>query len=212
MKLSNKVSMAVIAVISFTLVFASMGFSDVIVLFDEDEAGEAGNGNFSGLFVSHDAGSTVTVTDNDAIAGDVSAFCTPSQSYNPSMSGWTYSIDDYPYITFAWRKEGGTGIMLQLAFNNNWAYRYYSGVNVTNWEGIQLEDDIPEEWIVYTRNLVDDFVGGWNLTGVALTPWDGEGGYYDHILIHSEEDEGEIGQLAVESDGKLATTWAGLKK
>ena len=212
--MSSKVSMAIIAVVSlvsFTLMFASMSFSDVVVLFDEDEKDEAGNGDFSGLFTSHDAGSAVTIVDNDAIAGDVSAFCTPPQSYNHAMPGWGYSVDDYPYITFAWRKDGGTGIMIQFAHDSSWAYRYFSGENVTGWDGIQLENDIPEEWVVYTRNWVDDFGGGWNLTGLALTPWNGEGGYYDHILIHSEEDEGKIYQ-AVESDGKLATTWAGLKK
>ena len=51
--------------------------------------------------------------------------------------------------------------MIQLAFDNNWAYRYYSGVNVTNWEGIQLEADIPADWMVYTKDLTKDFA--WRL-------------------------------------------------
>ena len=199
--------------IGFTMLCTSV-YADVAVLFDEDEKDEGGNGNFAGLFGSHDAGSTVTITDDDSISGKVSAFCTPSQSYNNVMSGWSYPIDkgDYQYITFAWKKNGGTGIMIQLAFDSAWAYRYFSGVNVTNWPGIQLENDIPEDWIVYTQDLVSDFGGGWNLTGLALTPWDGEGGYYDHILLHTEEGEGKIANFSVESSGKLATKWAEIKQ
>ena len=197
--------------IAFTMMFTSVSFSKVVVLFDENENTEAGNGNFPGLFVSHDAGSTVTIR-NEAISGEVSVFCTPSQSYNNAIAGWSYSIDEYQYITFAWKKDGGTGIMIQLAHDTAWAYRYFSGVNVTDWEGIQLEPKIPAEWIVYTRNLRTDFGGGWNLTGVALTPWDGAGGYYDHILLHTEEDEGKITQYDVEPKGKIATVWGKIKK
>lgn len=193
------------------LLTCTISFSEVIVLFDEDEDTEAGNGDFVGVFGSHDAGSTVEVTEDEAISGDVSAFCTPSQSYNNAIGGWNYSIDDYPYLTFAWKKSGGTGIMIQLAHDSAWAYRYYSGVNVTGWAGIQLEEEIPEDWIVYTRNLKEDFAGGWNLTGLALTPWNGDGGYYDHILLHTEEDEGQISQ-AIEQQGKLTTVWAKLKQ
>lgn len=208
----KKVCFLLATLLTFSVLSLSC-FGEVIVLFDEDENDEAGNGNFAALFGSHDAGSTVTITEDDSISGDVSAFCTPQQSYNNVMAGWSYSIDDYPYLTFAWKKNGGRTIMLQLAHDSAWAYRYWSGpVNGPTWEGLQLEDTIPEDWMVYTVNLVEDFGGGWNLTGLAFTPWDGEGGYYDHILLHSEEDEGRINQFAVEAEGKLSTTWAEIKK
>ena len=198
-------------VFSTMLTFASFG--DVVILFDEDAKDEACKGNFVSAFVSHDAGSTVTVTKDSVIAGKVSAFCTPSQSYNPNIAGWGFPVNDYPYMTFAWRKDGGTGIMIQMAYNGTWAYRYYSGVNVTNWPGIQLEKEIPEDWILYTRDLTKDFARGWNLTGLALTPWDGKGGYYDHIMLHSKPDEGKIaGAKAVEASRKLTTAWARIKQ
>lgn len=210
--MKNKMSIAILILFSFTMLFASMGFGDVVVIFDEDEKDEAGNGDFAGLFTSHDAASTVIITDDDFITGKSSAFCTPSQSYNPNMAGFSYSVDDYPYISFSWRKDGGDFIMLQLAHDGAWAYRYWTGpTNLPGWEGIQVQEDGPEEWTSYTFNLVDDFGGGWNLTGLAFTPWDGEGGYYDHILLHSEEDEGII-DFAVEAQGKLITTWAELKQ
>jgi len=211
--MSRLVGLALLII--FTILCTSV-YADVAVLFDEDEKDEAGKGNFAALFGSHDAGSTVTITNDDSISGKVSAFCTPSQSYNNVMNGWSYPINegDYQYITFAWKKNGGTGIMIQLAFDSAWAYRYFSGVNVTDWPGIQLENEIPEKWMVYTLDLVNDFGGGWNLTGMALTPWDGEGGYYDHILLHTDEEEGEGGipRFSVESSGKLATKWAEIKQ
>ncbi len=192
-------------------VFASVGVSKVIVIFDEDEKTEAGAGDFAGLFTSHDAGSTVEITDEEAISGKVSAYCTVSQSYNNAMAGWSYSVDDYPFISFAWKKVGGTAIMIQFAHDNAWAYRYVDVKDLPGWGSIVLSKDFPDDWVVYTRNMVDDFGGGWKLTGLALTPFDGEGGYYDHIIIHSEENEGQIGPYAIQSQGKLATIWGGLK-
>lgn len=190
------------------LILSSVVFADMVVLFDENDSSEAGAGDFPGIFGSHDAGSVVEISSTQSFMGDVSVSCTPSQSYNNAVSGWEYSIDEYPYLTFAWKKEGGTGIMIQFAHDSAWAYRYYSGENVTGWEGIQLEEDIPTEWTVYTRNLVEDFGEGWNLTGIALTPWNGDAGYYDYLILHSEPDE----PTAVTTQDKLAVTWAQIKK
>lgn len=207
-----KLKSIALMVIMFSTMLTFASFAEIVIIFDEDAKNEAGNGNFVSAFVSHDAGSTVTVVNDTFISGKVSAFCTPSQSYNPNIAGWGFSVNEYPYITFAWKKDGGTGIMIQLAYNGTWAYRYYSGVNVTNWPGIQLEKDIPKDWILYTRDLTEDFAKGWNLTGLALTPWDGKGGYYDLIMMHSEPDEGKKAVAkAVEARRKLTTAWAKIK-
>lgn len=189
------------------LIACPLAFADQVVLFDENKASEAGAGDFPGIFVSHDAESVVETSTAEHFTGSMSILCTPSQSYNPSAPGWSYPIDDYPYLTFAWKKDGGTGIMLQLAFDNNWAYRYFSGVNVTDWEGIQLEEEIPQDWMMYTRDLTADFAGGWNLTGMALTPWDGVAGYYDSMILHSDPES----PMAVAPEEKLTTTWGQLK-
>ncbi|MBD3184749.1 hypothetical protein GF312_20880 [Candidatus Poribacteria bacterium] len=189
------------------LVICPMAFADMVVLFDENTASEAGGGDFPALFPNHDADSVVEISETESFAGSVSVLATPSQSYNNIIEGWEFPVDDYPYLTFAWKKDGGTGIMVQFAFDTTWAYRYYSGVNVTDWPGIQLEDTIPEDWMMYTRNLVDDFGGGWNLTGIALTPWDGEAGYYDFMILHSDPEP----PTAVEAEDKLTTTWGKMK-
>lgn len=180
----------------------------MVVLFDEDTTSEAGAGDFSALFTSHDAGSSVTVTSDTAYMGSVSVVVTPSQSYNNAMAGWDYSIDEYPYLTWAWKKDGGEGIMIQLAHDTAWAYRYVDVVDTPGWGSIVLRDELSTEWTLNTRNLVDDFGGGWALTGMAFTPYDGDAAYYDLIVLHSEPNE----VVAVEPAGKLAATWADLKQ
>lgn len=190
------------------LILSSVAFSAMVVILDENTATEASAGQFVEGFISHDAGSVVAMATNEKFAGSSSVSCTPSQSYNPNMTGWGFPIDDTPYMTFAWKKDGGTGIMIQMAYDGTWAYRYFSGVNVTNWPGIQLEEDIPAQWTMYTRNLVDDFAAGWNLTGLALTPWDGVAGYYDFIILHSDPNPPVT---AVFAKDKVIKTWALIK-
>lgn len=198
---------SIIAIFVAMLLIAPMTFAKVIVLFDENAAAEASKGKMVEGFISHDAGSTVTIA-NQGFTGKSSLLITPSQSYNPDL-GWNFPINDTPFLTFAWKKDGGTGIMIQLAYNKTWAYRYFSGVNVTNWPGIQLEKDIPKDWKVYTKDLTKDFAKDWNLTGLAFTPWDGVGGYYDYMILSTTEAEGKT---AVESAHKLATTWGSMKR
>lgn len=178
---------SIIAIIVAMLIMAPVAFGKVIVLFDENAASEANAGDFAGLFTSHDADSVVEISSAEKYTGSVSAFCSPSQSYNNVMEGWAFPIDETPYLTMAWKKDGGAIIMIQMAWDNNWAYRYYDGDNSEGvgptWEGIMVEDTIPEDWRMFTRNLTEDFAAGWNLTGLAFTPWDGNGGYYDHIVL-----------------------------
>lgn len=196
------------AIIAISLIIACpLAFGAKIVLFDENDPSEASGGDFAGLFGSHDAGSTVEITESEAYMGSVSAVCTPQQSYNNVMEGWSYSIDEYPYLTFAWKKDGGETIMLQLAHDEAWAYRYFSGpVNGPTWESLQLMDTIPTDWMVHTVDLVADFGGGWNLTGLAFTPWDGDG-YYDYMVLHSDPEP----PSPVEPASKLSTAWGNIK-
>jgi len=205
-----------ILVVVFALTLVSAGFAEVIVLFDEDAKDEGGKGAFAPLFGSHDNGSSITITNDESVSGKVSTFCTPTQSYNNVMSGWSYPIGDTPYLTFAWKKDGGKIIMLQLAHDTAWAYRYYDGDNSAGvgptWEGIQLDNEIPKDWVVYTRDLTKDFAQAWNLTGLAFTPWDGVGGYYDFLVLHSKENEVHISGKAVETEGKISTVWGKIKQ
>jgi len=204
-------------------------FADVKVLFDEDAATEAGAGDFAALFISHDAPSEVTVVTTDPYKGSKCVFVTPSQSYNPNMTDWNFAIKEQPvageyrYITFAWKSDGGQGVMIQFTDNGAWGStttpcveppapgtrRYIGGTNVTGWTGICVSADIPAQWTVVSRDLFADF-GEFVLTGMALTPFDdgGNGDYYDAMMISSDP----FDATAVESAGKLATTWGDMKR
>ncbi len=206
-------------------------FAEVMVLFDEDADTEAGNGKFTSLFVSHDAGSVVEVTEDQVFAGSVSVFATPAQSYNNNMAGWSFPIrenpgnGEYRYIFFAWKANGGSGVMIQFPDNGGWGAvtkacidppaigtrRYIAGTNVTGWSGVCVADDIPEEWTVVQRDLFADF-GEFVMTGMALTPFSdgGDGDYYDAIMLASDENEFP-NLLAVSADAKVAITWGDLK-
>lgn len=206
--------------------FCASASADTVVLFDENAASEAGKGDFPALFVSHDAGSTVTVTEDDAYVGKVSVFATPDQSYNNQMTGWSFPIrenpgaGEYRYIAFAWKSDGGTGIMIQFPDNGGWGAvttpcveppaigtrRYIAGQNVTGWSGVCVSDEIPTEWTVVERDLFADF-GEFTMTGMALTPFGdgGNGDYYDAITISSSP------VTAVQPDGNIATTWGRIK-
>lgn len=219
-------------VLAHIFYFAPLVLAELLVLFDEDAKNEAGNGNFSALFVSHDAGSTVTITNKDAFSGKVSAFTTPAQSYNNQMAGWSFRIVEKPtaknefrYIRFAWKSDGGTGIMIQFPDNGAWGAvttpcvnppapgtrRYIAGVNVTGWSGICVDTKIPVKWTVIQRDMFADF-GSFTMTGMALTPFSdgGSGDYYDAIMLAAKESEFPRAQL-VEPKGKLAALWSQIK-
>lgn len=201
---------SIIAVVAILLIMAPLSFAKVVVVFDENAATEASKGKFVEGVTSHDAGSKVEIVTSTAFSGKSSLSVTQQQSYNNNMTGWKFPIDETPWMTIAWKKDGGKIIMIQMAFDSNWAYRYHDGDNTApGWASTQVAKDIPKDWRSFTRNLTKDFKAGWNLTGLAFTPWDGTG-YYDMILLTTTEEEGKT---AVEpASTKATTTWGEMKR
>jgi len=204
-------------------------FAGVMVLFDENAATEAAKGDIVAAIKDHSDGSVVEVVTKDPFKGNSCLFVTPSQSYNSNITDWAFAIkenpgaNEYRYIMFAWKSDGGKGVMIQLTDNGNWGAvttpcveapapgtrRYIAGENVTGWSGICVSADVPTKWSVVERDLFADF-GEFVLTGVALTPFadEGAGDYYDAMMISSEP---LSASTAVESVGKLTTTWGDMK-
>jgi len=137
--------------------------------------------------------------------------------------------DEFRYITFAWKKNGGRGILLGLGGNpeaNNrlnqyGLVHYHAGANVFNWNpSIQVNRSVPTKWEKHTRDLFKDW-NAFTLTGILFQPWPegwSTGGFWDYVVLHQNpeiqtpvESKAEI-QTPVESKGKLTTTWAKLKK
>jgi hypothetical protein len=129
--------------------------------------------------------------DRDVFAGVEALRVTPQQAFRSSMPGWNFKIvenpknaGEYRHVRFAWKKIGGTGVMVQFydPKNARWC-RYHAGRNALNWQpSKQLTDTLPTEWEVVTRDLFKDF-GAMTITGFALSTLDGTAALFDHVLL-----------------------------
>jgi hypothetical protein len=170
---------------------------------------------------------TIAREDRDVFAGVEAARVTPLQKYRSNIPGWGYKIvekpknaGDFRFLRFAWKKIGGSGIMIQLHDpQKSWAFRYFAGANVQNWQpATQVAPRLSGDWEIYTVDLFTQF-GAINLTGIALTPLDGTAGLFDHILLGRSTDDldrhtrAALGKVkpAKALDGKERDAqWAGL--
>jgi hypothetical protein len=110
----------------------------IVVLLDEDtEALYPLLTNVSG-----EAG-TIAREDRDVFAGAEAVRVTPVQKYMAHLPGWTFPVaetpgdGEYRFVRFAWKKQGGSGVMVQLhdALKQGWGLRYYAGHNAAGWGG-----------------------------------------------------------------------------
>jgi len=116
---------------------------------------------------------------------------------NPRISGWSFPIREEPepgefrFLRLRWR-AGGAGVMVELLFDggHNEARRFYSGeLGIQNLRPtpVQLDDKAPSGW----EEVVIDV---WQhardrtLTGIGLTPMEGEA-WFDEIYLGREEND-----------------------
>jgi hypothetical protein len=157
----------------------------------EDEA------NFPALLIEGDG--QAALENVDRYSGREALRVTGGQRLRTKMPGWGFKIAEKPgngefrYLRFAWKKRGGSNIMLQLNANGNWgprrsmpgpSYRYEAGPgdNPFAAAAIKLDAKVPDDWVVVTRDLFADF-GPFRLTGMAFTPGPGEYALYDHLYL-----------------------------
>ncbi|MCE9565729.1 MAG: hypothetical protein K8U57_27205 [Planctomycetes bacterium] len=133
----------------------------------------------------------ITREDRDVFAGVEAIRITPNQRYCSRIPGWNFRIVEKPkdpgefrYLRFAWKKVGGTGIMIQLHDPaKSWHQRYFAGRNVFAWQpAISVSEKLPVEWELVTCDLFKDG-GASTLSGIALTALDGTAALYDHMLL-----------------------------
>jgi hypothetical protein len=116
------------------------------------------------------------------------------QRYARSIPDWAYAIvekpkaGEYRYLRFAWKSRGCSGIMLQLHDDKDWNIRYTAGVDKFGWGTKYITDKPPDEWTVVTVDLFKEF-GARTIRGIALTCFDGEAGYFDHIYFGRTVDD-----------------------
>jgi hypothetical protein len=140
---------------------------------------------------------TARLEDKDKYSGKASVKVTPDQRFNERLSNLGMRIRQNPgpgehrFLRFAWKKNGGQTICLQLNHDGNWGpsegapgkFRYHAGPGPECFgASINLDTKIPTDWVVVTRDLYADF-GEFTLTGIALSPIDGEYALFDHIYL-----------------------------
>jgi len=136
---------------------------------------------------------TIVREDRDVFAGVEAVRVTPLQKYRSRIPGWDFKIVEKPtrpgefrYLRFAWKKQGGPGIMIQFHDPvKSWGIRYFAGQNAVGWQpALSVSGQIPEKWQLVTRDLFKDH-GAFTMTGVAFTAMYGEPAHalFDHMLL-----------------------------
>ena len=138
--------------------------------------------------------------EKDIYSGKESVLVKPDQKARASLPGLGVAIAEAPmpgqyrFLRFAWKKKGGAGVLLELANGGRFGvagpkgtdYRYVAGPDVRNTKAVRVADAAPAEWTVVTRDLFADH-GPLTLTGLSLTPMDGEFALFDHIYLARTE-------------------------
>jgi hypothetical protein len=139
-----------------------------------------------------------TLLADDKYSGAASVKVTPGQKFSRMLPGLTAKIrenpgpGEYRYLQFAWKKQGGQRIGLQLGHDGKFGpqdgkpqlFRYdASPAPEPSFGGaVRVAGALPGGFVVVTRDLFADF-GEFTLTGVALAPLDGEFALFDHIYL-----------------------------
>lgn len=173
-------------------------------------------------------GALAASEDLDVFAGASALRVGPLQRFRAEVPGWKFPIRENPkegefrYIRFAWKKIGGTSITMQIHTTEpapNWRQmNYYAGKKYFSWNLVQVDENLPTEWTVVTRDLFKDF-GSRTITGLAYTTTDGSAGLYDQIMLgRTVEDldktsEAALGKAKQALDGKERDkAWAAFRE
>lgn len=132
---------------------------------------------------------------SDCYAGKFAWRVAPEKRARDRLPGVEIPIRENPgpgearYLRWAWKKQGGEKIVLEIAHDGAWGqlgeskFRYQAGPGPEyHNQALKLDENLPSEWTVVTRDLFADF-GEFTFTGLALSPLDGEYGYFDHIML-----------------------------
>ncbi|HEX3727408.1 MAG TPA: hypothetical protein VHV08_14240, partial [Pirellulales bacterium] len=142
----------------------------------------------------------------EKFSGLASIKVTPVQRFNPALPGLALKIRERPgpgefrYLQFAWRKQGGQAICLQLNHDGQWGpaagnpakFRYHAGPGGECFgASLAVDTNLPSAFTLVTRDLFADF-GEFTFTGIALTSVDGDFALFDHIYLGTKPEDFEL--------------------
>src|SRR5690606_24864990 len=105
----------------------------------------------------------------------------------------------YRYLQFAWKKQGGSAICLQLNHDGAWgpvaggrpgaSFRYHAGPAPESYgAAVRISNELPKDFVLVTRDLYADF-GEFTLTGLAFSAMDAQQAFFDHIYLARDRQE-----------------------
>jgi len=141
-------------------------------------------------------------------SGSKSLRVTPDQKLNPKLPNLGVAIrenpgpGEYRYLQFAWKKQGGESVCLQLNHDGAWgpvaggrpeaSFRYHAGPGGECYgASVQISKELPGEFVLVTRDLFADF-GEFTLTGLAFSPVDAQQAFFDHIYLARNPQEFDL--------------------
>jgi hypothetical protein len=164
----------------------SLDFSDTHpirrTLLDEASLGAA-----KGTLISE----TLVPSTDDALSGDTSFRLTPDKesglAFAPPIAIQEYpSWGQYRYLRFAIRQQGGGKLSVRLLTNSQRqpvvTYEAGPGTSTRSRTRQVWAEELPDRWIVITRDLVRDF-GPLELTGIVFSSRDGRTTLVDAVRL-----------------------------
>jgi hypothetical protein len=148
-------------------------------------------------------GGQIRLEGGEKYSGSSSVRVQPDQRFNPALSSLGVKIrkepgpGEYRYLRFAWKKQGGNQLCLQLNHDGAWGptaggtgakFRYHAGPGDCYGASLRVANRLPNRLTVVTRDLYADF-GEFTLTGLGLSPIDGQFAVFDHIYLGRTVDD-----------------------
>ena len=149
---------------------------ELVKLFDEEL-------DFAALLTGGGGDTRIATQRGGAPSGDAYLRVDGRQRFNARIPGWGFSLREKPeagefrFLRLTWRKRAGGGVMVQVAIDGAWgrALRYHAGDGDESLgPARQVEKRPPAHWDELTVDLWQDLGGDGFVTGIALTPLEGE--------------------------------------
>ncbi len=153
-------------------------------------------------------GGKAAVVGGQKFSGEKSLRISPDQKFNPKLPNLGVAIrekpgpGEYRYLQYAWRKQGGAAICLQLSHDEAFgptpgghpeaSFRYHAGPAPESYgAAVRVSDQLPNDFVLVTRDLYADF-GEFTLTGLAFSAIDGQQAFFDHIYLARSPQEFDL--------------------
>jgi len=148
-------------------------------------------------------GGQIRLEGGEKYSGTASVRVTPDQRFNPALPNLGVKVrkepgpGEYRFIRFAWKKQGGNQVCLQLNHDGQWGptaggsgakFRYHAGPGDCYGASLRVSPRVPGRMVVVTRDLYADF-GEFTLTGLGLSAIDGQFALFDHIYLGRTVDD-----------------------